>query len=151
MIENVIEIDRYTREEAIKDGVLIDVSKMAREAGIKYPVAVTRTVWYGIVTPADILRELGQSEDGRLWDVLWMYRHAARKSKSNIVIYQLYAFFTVKQMKQMISRKKRFVKLIRFSPEYKVDHYQMLFSLKAVIHPGDNMEPVITISLPYED
>jgi hypothetical protein len=38
-------IHRYTRVEAIRDGVLIDVSAVAREAGIRYPVALTRAVW----------------------------------------------------------------------------------------------------------
>lgn len=31
----------YSRKQAIADGVLVDVSEMAREAGFKYPVAVT--------------------------------------------------------------------------------------------------------------
>jgi hypothetical protein len=35
----------YTRAQAIEDGVLIDVSSVASEAGIKFPVAMTRTVW----------------------------------------------------------------------------------------------------------
>jgi type I site-specific restriction endonuclease len=34
----------YTRAQAIKDGVLVDVSKLASEAGFKYPVAVTQGV-----------------------------------------------------------------------------------------------------------
>ena len=35
----------YTRAQAIKDGVLIDVSEAAKEAGFKIPVAMTDTVW----------------------------------------------------------------------------------------------------------
>ena len=41
MFENADLIHRYTRAEAIADGVLIDVSAVAREAGIRYPVALT--------------------------------------------------------------------------------------------------------------
>ena len=41
----------YTRDQAIEDGFLVDVSAMAREAGFKWPVAVTRRVWDEIVTP----------------------------------------------------------------------------------------------------
>ena len=38
----------YTRAQAIEDGVLVDVSDTAREAGFKIPVAVSRSVWdYG--------------------------------------------------------------------------------------------------------
>jgi len=33
-------IHTYTRAQAIEDGVLIDVSEMAREAGFRWPVAV---------------------------------------------------------------------------------------------------------------
>src|SRR3990172_13277670 len=34
----------YSRADAINDGVLVDVSTLAKEAGIKYPVAVTARV-----------------------------------------------------------------------------------------------------------
>jgi hypothetical protein len=38
-------IHRYTRAEGLRDGVLIDVSQTAREAGIRYPIALTAAVW----------------------------------------------------------------------------------------------------------
>jgi hypothetical protein len=38
-------IHRYTRAEAIADGVLVDVTATAREAGIRWPVVRTWTVW----------------------------------------------------------------------------------------------------------
>ena len=38
-------ISAYTRAQAIADGVLVDVSEMAREAGLKHPTALTATVW----------------------------------------------------------------------------------------------------------
>ena len=37
-------ISSYSRAQAIEDGVLVDVSSVARAAGIKFPVAMTRTV-----------------------------------------------------------------------------------------------------------
>ena len=49
-------IARYTRAQAIEDGVLIDVSKMAKEAGFVIPVAVTDAVWNEYIVPSDILR-----------------------------------------------------------------------------------------------
>ena len=50
--------------------MLIDVSPVAWEAGIRYPVALTRAVWERCVAvPAGVLC---QDEAGRLWDVLWM-------------------------------------------------------------------------------
>jgi hypothetical protein len=41
MFEEAYLIHRYTRTDALRDGVLIDVSATAREAGFKYPVALT--------------------------------------------------------------------------------------------------------------
>ena len=35
----------YSRANALDDGVLVDVSTVAGEAGFKYPTAVTRAVW----------------------------------------------------------------------------------------------------------
>jgi hypothetical protein len=46
--------------------VLIDVSVVAREAGIRYPVPLTRSVWEKCVAvPPGVLC---QDEAGRLWD-----------------------------------------------------------------------------------
>jgi type I site-specific restriction endonuclease len=64
----------YTRAQALEDGVLVDVSETAREAGFKIPVAVTRAVWdqYIAWTDEDTNNQTIQDEAGRLWDVLWM-------------------------------------------------------------------------------
>jgi hypothetical protein len=57
----------YTRADAIRDCVLIDVSPVAREVGLRYPVAFTRAVWERcIAVPPGVLC---QDESGRLWDV----------------------------------------------------------------------------------
>jgi hypothetical protein len=64
----------YTRSQAIADGFQIEVSKVAREAGITYPVFLTRAVYDNYVTvPPGIT---GQDEAGRLWDIVWMTRFA---------------------------------------------------------------------------
>ncbi len=76
-------ISVYTREQAIKEGFLVDVSDLAREAGFKWPVAVTRGVWDEVVTPAPPDAQRGQSEKGRLWDVLCMARLAAKANKDD--------------------------------------------------------------------
>jgi hypothetical protein len=117
-------ISSYSRAQAIEDGYLVDVSEVAKEAGIKFPVAVTRTVWDGYITPDTRAEKLGQSESGRLWDTLWMLRCNLKRGGSEIR-YQLYYI--------MKERQKRLV------------------TLKAVCGPGDDAEPVITIMLPEED
>ena len=45
MFEDADLIHRYSRADAIRDGVLIDVTEAAREAGFKLPVALTAAAW----------------------------------------------------------------------------------------------------------
>jgi hypothetical protein len=69
----------YTRAHAVADGFQIDVSKTAQEAGIRFPVFLTRAVYDAYVTvPLDVT---GQDEAGRLFDVVWMLRFAIRKAR----------------------------------------------------------------------
>lgn len=65
----------YTRAEALADGVLIDVSETAREAGFKIPVAITAAV-FAVLNPDDKARAFGQDFAGRLWDLLFVGRAA---------------------------------------------------------------------------
>jgi hypothetical protein len=82
MSENII--FAYTRAQAIADGVLVDVTKTAKEAGFKVSVAMTDTVNAEYVqVPAGVE---GQDEEGRLWDILWMCSLEARRQKENSVI-----------------------------------------------------------------
>ena len=74
-------ISVYTRAQAIADGILVDVSETAREAGFKIPVALTRTVWERIVALPEGYRGF-QDERGRLWDVLSMARHYALRAST---------------------------------------------------------------------
>jgi hypothetical protein len=120
-------VDVYTRQQAIEDGVLVDVSETAREAGIKYPVAVTRAVWDGVIVPDDEDCRLGQSESGRLWDVLAVYRARARTSRGGSEM--RYTLLVVQK------GRRRSVEL------------------KAVCgpHGPDDPRPCITIMMPDED
>ena len=61
-------IYQYTRSQAIADGFQVDVSKVAAEAGIRFPVFITRGVYEQCVAvPPGVT---GQDEAGRLWDVV---------------------------------------------------------------------------------
>src|SRR5512137_440800 len=69
----------YTRKQALADGVQVDATKTAQEAGIRFPFFITRTVWEAYVTvPPDVA---GQDEAGRLWDLVWMTRFAILRSR----------------------------------------------------------------------
>ena len=72
----------YTRAQAVADGVQVEVTKTAQEAGIRFPVFLTRTVFDAYVAvPPNVS---GQDEAGRLWDVLWMLRFAIQRTKSGV-------------------------------------------------------------------
>ena len=69
----------YTRKQALADGVQVDVTTTAQEAGIKFPMFLTRAVWDNYVTvPPDVS---AQDEAGRLWDVVWMTRFAILRTR----------------------------------------------------------------------
>ena len=114
----------YSRKQAIEDGVLIDVTDMAKELGFKWPVAVTATVWNQYIVPQEELISAGQSKEGRLWDVLNVLRIAAQQNGTEV-------FFKVTFLMEN-------------------DRHEVV-RLKAVSGPGDEGEPVITIMLPEED
>ena len=118
-------VHTYTRKQAIEDGILVDVSETAKEAGINFPVALTSSVWDRYVLPSEKLKSSGQSVSGRLWDLLWMFRMSALKTNSSLLFYS--CIFLNKDEKR---------EEVKF---------------KALCGPGDNCEPVITIMLPDED
>jgi hypothetical protein len=64
----------YTRAQAVADGVQVEVTKTAQEAGIQFPVFLTRTVFDAYVTVPEGVN--AQDEAGRLWDIVWMLRFA---------------------------------------------------------------------------
>src|SRR5262249_41498929 len=63
----------YTRRQALEDGVIIDVTETAKEAGFRIPVALTSAVWAQYVEVPEGVE--CQDEAGRLWGLLWMCRH----------------------------------------------------------------------------
>ena len=117
-------IFRYSRAEAIQDGVLIDATELAREAGFRYPVALTSAAWHECVSvpPTDAVHD----EAGRLWDVLSVLRFTICASRD---MTEIPFCVEVCAEREMTRRVK----------------------LKAVCGPGDDAEPVITVMLPDED
>jgi len=85
-------VSRYTRAEAIADGVLIDISEMAREAGIKFPTAITAKAYQEYIVPHDDVRAMGECETGRLWDTLMMLRLYAKNGGRVIKFPVIYSF-----------------------------------------------------------
>ena len=117
----------YTRKQALADGFQVEVSKTAQEAGIRFPVFITRTAFDAYVTvPPNVS---GQDEAGRLWDVVWMLRFAIRKAAQgqSRLPFALYV--------RNDNRAPRLVKLVAMCGALDIDDPQ----------------PAITIMLPDED
>jgi hypothetical protein len=71
----------YTRAQAVANGVQIEVTKTAQEAGIRFPMFLTRAVYDAyVVVPPNVT---GQDETGRLWDIIWMTRFAIARSRGH--------------------------------------------------------------------
>ncbi len=127
MFSNDDLIHAYTRAEALADGELIDVSATAREAGIRFPVALTRAVWERCVSVPEGV--VCQDEARRLWDVVWLLLCAIRRAAPGAVA-------------------------VRFGVHVRNDNRNRtppLVHLKAVSGAGDRGEPVLTVMTPDED
>ncbi|WP_313912714.1 DUF6573 family protein [Tahibacter sp.] len=122
-------IHTYTRREALDDGVLIDVTERAREAGFRIPVAVTAAAWAECVEWPETEAAI-QDESGRLWDLVFMAgvaaRAAARQGERGRIAFEL---FVVPRGGELPARTQ----------------------LDLHVGPGDQGEPVATIMEPGED
>ena len=115
----------YSLAQAIEDGVLVDLTPWARETGFNIPVACTAAVWNGYIVPPEGTQGLGQSERGRAHDMLWVLFNAIRRSSGGDQL--LFEVILLQSAER------------RLTVEF-----------KAVCGPGDEGEPVVTISdVPY--
>ena len=125
-------ISTYTRAQAVEDGVLVDAGPIAKEAGYRWPVALTAAAWSDCVvwTDADSDTQVYQDQAGRLWDVLFMGAYAIRThgaggDRLNFSLYRV--------------------------PRDGYSTEPELVTLKLIVGPGDDGQPVMTILLPHED
>src|ERR1035437_4281546 len=117
----------YTRAQAVADGLQVDVTKTAQEAGIKFPVFLTRTVFDSFVTVPEGVT--GQDEAGRLWDIVWMLRFGILRSRPGVDRIPV-AFYVRND-----NRAARLVKLVATCGALDMDDPQ----------------PAITLMMPDED
>ena len=125
-------ISTYTRAQAIEDGVLIDVSPIAKTAGLEWPVAMTASAWADCVawSDRDSQAQVYQDQSGRLYDVIFMAFQAISLSREtgDRLLFRLYRV-----------------------PRDGHSTDAELTTLKLIVGPGDGGEPVITILLIDED
>ena len=102
------------------------MAELVREAGIKFPVAMTSTAYSECILPASGVLPLGQDVNGRLWDVLMLLRFGIKKlpPQEDRVFFTVGVWDGAKQVE---------------------------VKLWALCGPGDEGEPVITVMLEGED
>ncbi len=122
----------YTRAQAIEDGILVDVSDTAREAGFRIPVAVTRAVWDRLVALPEGYQGF-QDERGRLWDVVWMAHYYARRASDRDRVTMSVLVRDIRKDLRDSNRPPR-----RHCPI-------------VAIGAGEQDEPVVTIMFPEDD
>lgn len=120
-------IHTYTRAQAIEDGVLADLMQdemlsVCRQH-YKHPIACTSAVF-------EVMRQAVENKKhcndyaGVLHDMLYMSRVMCRRLDESTVIFRV---------------------IITGAGRSKYHDFKLM------VHPGDEMEPVITIMLPGED
>lgn len=116
----------YSRSEAIRDGVLIEVSaELLAEAGIKYHTTITCILWHGVIEPDAASKAAGQSVEGRLWDLLAVFRAFARRTSDSILLFPVRFLFDG------------------------CNHRDV--EIKSVCGPGDDPTPCITLMHDWEE
>ena len=124
------QVFRITRQQLLAEGALLDISAIAREAGLVFSTAITAGLWaaYGDARTA--------GESPRFVLVLcWMLRFAIRD------------LIPARRFKDPFSETLFFGIFVQ---ERATGQFR-LAEVKAVCDPGDNLEPVITLLLPEED
>ncbi|WP_054943583.1 DUF6573 family protein [Paenibacillus ihuae] len=117
-IQNDKLLSQYSRAEAIGDGLLVDITTWTKRGGITYPVALSRSVWLEIIEPDESAKAACESLMGRLGRFVLSLRNEMIKGEGDRIDFQV---------------------------TFSVDGHPKDFSLYAMLHPGDNFEPVITV------
>jgi hypothetical protein len=131
---------KYSRKDAIEDGVLVDLTAdaetklLVQEAGFKLPVAMTTTAFHDTVLvgtteneSGEFIFPSGQSTKGRLWDVLMVLRFTVRAHRDTDRVD------------------------FKVAVDAHGDGKHTTVKLWALIGPGDDGKPVLTIMLEGED
>jgi hypothetical protein len=117
----------YTRAQAVTDGFQVEVTATAKEAGVLFPVFLTRAVFDAYVTvPPGVT---AQDEAGRLWDILHMLKFAIYRAQPD-------------------ESRLHFALYVRND-----NHRPKLVKLIATCGPLDinKAKPAITVMMPDED
>lgn len=135
-------VSTYSTKQAVDDGFLVKVdSEASKEAGIKFPVYITRAAWDKYVEVPKGMEQV-QNLSGRLWDVMFMFAFHARNVSSNFLQFDFISFLPDEGNWEANEKLE--------SPENRLNR---LVTLKAVIQAQDfeDPSPAIFIMKPNED
>jgi hypothetical protein len=116
-------LSSYSRNRAIKDGLLVSLGFPVCREHYKYPICCTSSVWSIIDRAVKNVRWCNDLE-GVLHDILWMSRKFNSKVNETTVLFQVII--------KGAGRKTNYV-------------------FKLVCGPSDDRTPCLTIMLPEED
>jgi hypothetical protein len=126
----------YAQKQAVEDGILLEAEAIAavggvdcptpREAGIVHPVLITSNLFDKYINPSEEARKWGQSLNGRLWDVYYMFSLAARNCQDSMLTFKV---------------------IFQDGPRRQDKHEPTLW---AICDGGDDGKPVITLMLPED-
>gem|GEM_PF-1592640 len=116
----------YSRARAIEDGVLIDVTRQAKDLGIRCPAALTALVWAEIVT-ASVADEFANdiTEETRVKELLEMAAMQMEATTNKAARFLYYATTSINSSKN--------------------------FELMVIMSAGDDGREVLTVMFPHED
>lgn len=128
-------VNSYTRQQAINDGALIDVTETAREYGYQTPVAISCAAWVNcVINDADVSEnEAARHAQWNTIDILMALAKAVMQGKGKGKRGAVLLFEVALTIRKDGARKNQWV------------------TLKGTIDGGDDGKPVITIRLPNED
>ena len=113
-------ISVYSRAQAIEDGELVDVTELAQRRSFRYPVAVTASVWAWLERAGTRVQFLGRSVGPEIIAMELLLR-----------LYQ-----TIKALQGDTDRF-----------DVRVSLAGQELAVWALVGPGDDAEPVITVML----
>lgn len=130
----------YSRKQAIYDGFQYQANPdTCKEIGIKFPVYLTSKVYKRYVQVPDELTG-HQDEDGRLYDLLYMFAFIARCTSESVLSFRVCV--SMPESLEWLQNEKHMDS---------VKHREV--TLQSTIGPldFDDPSPAITIMLPGED
>ena len=120
---------RFDRNQALEDGLQIDISDHIKSAGLLIPTYVTKQLWYEVIKLDTTTNDLNTEEDKRLKEVvsklIYFLRTHRQSSKSNMIYFN-----------------------VEFNREGEKQNYDLVSHIGVI--DNDNSDPCITLFMSDE-